>query len=84
MSTSSSSLYDTTIESYHTIFANGALCSCNPLAKKLLLKRGNFILLLALKLIIDTVHKPNVELMAILMPLPLKYQRLILNKFHQF
>ena len=84
MSTSSSSLYDTAIESHFTIFADGAFCSGSPLAEKLLLQRGNFILLLPLQLIIDAVHKPNIELVTILMSLPLEYKRLILHKFHQF
>lgn len=67
-----------------TGLADLTLRSGHSLREKFLLKRGDFFLILSLDLIIDGIHKPNVKLMAILMPLPLEHRRLLLNKLHQF
>lgn len=67
-----------------TVLADLALRPGDSLREELLLERGHLLLILALYLIVDGVHQPDVELMAILMPLPLEHRRLLLDKFHQF
>lgn len=64
--------------------ADLALRPGDPLREELLLQRGDLFLVLALDLIVDGVHQPNVELVAILVPLPLEHRRLLLDKLHQF
>lgn len=62
------------------------LGACDPFGIKLLFQRSwsllVFVLVLQLDLVVDGIHQPNVELMAILVPLPLKAFRGILHVTH--
>lgn len=63
--------------------ANLALGDSCPFREELFLKRSA-IFAFAFDLVINGVHQPDVELVAVLMPLPLEHRRLFLYKAHEF
>ena len=71
-------------EANSTGFAEGALGAGDAFGEKFLLEGGDFLLVLALELVVDGIHEPDIELVAVLMAVPLEDGRLSLDVLHEF